>query len=108
MWPETGARRGPIDVSTCRVIRAHLEQNNVDVLPWPAVSPDLAPIEHVWDELDRRLRKRPVQPRNLHELAQALQEEWTNMPQIKIQRIISSMRRRCQAVIAAQGGHTRY
>ena len=86
------------------VVRTNFQHNNVDVSPWPAVSPDIAPIEHVWDELDRRLRKRPVQPRTLAELAQALQEEWVNIPQNKIQRIITSVRRRCQAVIAAKVG----
>jgi hypothetical protein len=39
-----------------RVVRAYLTQQNVDLLPWPAVSPDLSPIEHVWDEMERRLR----------------------------------------------------
>jgi transposase len=29
------------------------------VLPWPAVSPDLSPIEHIWDEMERRLRHLP-------------------------------------------------
>jgi transposase len=39
-----------------RVVRAYLTQQNVDLLPWPAVSPDLSPIEHVWGEMERRLR----------------------------------------------------
>jgi len=32
-----------------RVLRDYLTQQNVDVLPWPTVSPDLSPIELVWD-----------------------------------------------------------
>ena len=47
-----------------RVVSDFLEQNDVNVLPWPAVSPDLSPIEHVWDEMDRRLRRLPQQLRN--------------------------------------------
>ena len=61
------------------VVRTHFQHNNANIFPWSAVSPDITPIEHVWDELDRPLRKRPVQPRILAELAQALQEEWVNM-----------------------------
>nr|KAG5687452.1 hypothetical protein BaRGS_030354 [Batillaria attramentaria] len=41
-------------------------------------------------------------------LGQALQQEWDQIPQQTIRSLICSMRRRCQAVISARGGHTRY
>ena len=47
-------------------------QQNVDVLPWPAVSPDLLPIERVWAEMERRLRHLQNQPVRLAEMGQAL------------------------------------
>ena len=34
-----------------RICRQFLNRNNVNVLPWPAVSPDMNPIEHIWDYL---------------------------------------------------------
>jgi len=85
-----------------------IQQQNIDVLPWPALSPDLSPIEHLWDNLDRRLRRRNPQPESLAQVRAALLEEWNNIPQAEIQHLIASMRRRLTAVIDARGGHTRY
>ena len=93
---------------TARLTTVFLRHHNINVLPWPSRSPDLNPIEHLWDELDRRLRRRQPQPQTLPQLAAALQAEWTAIPQDVIRHLIASMGRRCQAVIDAHGGHTRY
>ena len=55
---------------TARVSMTFLQNNNVNVLPWPALSPDMSPIEHVWDLLGQRLRRRRTQPQNLVQLEQ--------------------------------------
>jgi transposase len=65
-----------------------MSQNNIRVLPWPALSPNLSPIEYVWDELGRRVRHRQNPPETLHELRDALVDEWNNIPQAFIQRLI--------------------
>lgn len=93
---------------TARVTVDYLAQNNVPVLPWPSKSPDLNPIEHLWDLLDRRVRRRQPQPQTLEQLRNALQDEWGRIPQQQIRRLIQSMPRRCQAVLDAHGGNTRY
>ena len=41
-----------------RICRQFLNRNNVNVLPWPAVSPDMNLIEHIWDCLGRKVRAR--------------------------------------------------
>ena len=48
-----------------RLSMAFLQQNNVNVMNWPPYSPDLSPIEHLWDVLDRRVRNRPQPPTTL-------------------------------------------
>ena len=81
--------------------------NNIPVLPWPSLSPDMAPIEHAWDELGRRVAGgRP--PQTVAALRRTLQREWTLIPQAYFRTLVNSMRTRCQACIAANGGHTRF
>ena len=79
-----------------------------DVMDWPSKSPDLLSIEQVWDMLDRRVHQRLVQLQMLHQLQQALVQEWNNIPMNVIWRYLFSMRRCCRAVIQSAGGHTRY
>ena len=93
---------------TARSVGDFLQDRNVSVLPWPAKSPDLKPIEHVWDVLDPRVRARAIPPRNVWELAGALVEEWGKLSQQELANLVQSMRRRCTAVLNAAGGHTRY
>ena len=91
-----------------RVCQDFLNQNHICVLPWSALSLDLSPIEHLWDELGRCVCHRQNLPETLQELFDALVHEWNNIPQAFIQRLIGSMHRRCEAAVAARGGHTRY
>lgn len=93
---------------TARLTQDFLRTHGVNVMDWPAVSPDLNCIEHMWDELGRRLRKRRNQPNDVDGLFRALQEEWGNIPVATVRRLTQSMRRRCEAVIRANGDHTKY
>lgn len=89
-----------------RLTRGYLDDNDIQVLPWPPYSPDLSPIEHLWDILGRRVLARHPHTRN--DLVRILQEEWHAVPQQTIKNLIRSMRGRCAACIEASGGHTRY
>ncbi len=91
-----------------RICTQFLEAENIPVLAWPAYSPDMSPIEHVWDALDRRIRQRVPVPVNIQQLHTAIEEEWTNTPQATINNFINSMRRRCVALREINGGQTRY
>ncbi|GBO06893.1 Transposable element Tc1 transposase [Araneus ventricosus] len=91
-----------------QLVRSYLESETIPQMAWPARSPDLNPIEHVWVILGRRIAGRSVPPGTLHELQQALLQEWALLPQQAINDTVASMPRRCQACISARGYHTRY
>jgi transposase len=91
-----------------RNTRAYLEEVGIPILPWPARSPDLNPIEHICDSLGRRVRRRINPPLNLGALREAIVEEWNNIPQIEVANLIRSMPRRLEEVIHRRGGNTSY
>ncbi|GFW93120.1 transposable element Tc3 transposase [Trichonephila clavipes] len=81
-----------------------LESEDIERMDWPARSPDLNPIEQVWDFLGRRLAARTLPPVTIRELRLALQDEWAAMPQ----QLILSMGRRCETCLAVRGDHIPY
>jgi len=91
-----------------RICSHFLEAENIPVLAWPAYSPNISPIEQVWDALDRCIWQRVPVPANIQQLRTAIEEEWTNIPQATINKLINSMWRRCVALREANGGHSRY
>ncbi|UYV62958.1 hypothetical protein LAZ67_2002617 [Cordylochernes scorpioides] len=87
---------------------ARISQNalqDVQMLPWPPYSPDLSPIEHVWDIIGGRLHALP-QPRSEDELWQMVEREWRAIPQDAIRTLIDSLPRRVAACIAVRATET--
>ncbi|GFY11146.1 transposable element Tc3 transposase [Trichonephila clavipes] len=85
-----------------------LESEDIERMDWSARSPDLNPIEHVWDFLGRRLVARTLPPVTIRELRLALQDEWATMSQQLIDTLILSMGRRCETCLAVRGDHIPY
>ena len=91
-----------------RLVDTFLRQSNITRMDWPANSPDLNPIEHVWDMLDRRVRSNHPPPGNLQQLLGLLQLEWQAIPQRNLANLIHSMRGRCDECRTNRGGFTHY
>ncbi|GFU92675.1 transposable element Tcb1 transposase [Trichonephila clavipes] len=74
----------------------------VTTLPWHAQSPDLPPVAHIWDHLERRVGH----PTSLNELEARLQQIWNEMYQDIIQNLNASMPDRIASCICARSGST--
>ncbi|GFT98638.1 transposable element Tcb2 transposase [Trichonephila clavipes] len=83
------------------------QSENIPRMDRAAYSPDLNPIDYVWDMLVRRISA--SQPSHLSTgTSEALLDEWCNIPQDQIDNLILSMPRRCKAYIALSGRHIPY
>ncbi|CAH1982627.1 unnamed protein product [Acanthoscelides obtectus] len=91
-----------------RVTIDFFQHNDVTLLPWPPRSPDLSPIEHVWDMMGRRLLNLQCPPQTLEALREELVVAWNEIPQEDIDHLIRSMPRRVGECVAHQGASTHY
>ena len=71
-----------------RSIQKWFVEIGVEELYWSAQNPDLNPIEHLWDELERRLRARPNRPTSVPDLTNALMAEWKQIPAAMFQHLV--------------------
>lgn len=91
---------------TARSVKSWLKAKKVRILDWPSQSPDLNPIENLWNDLKRRTST--IKVSNAVEKFQLLQAEWQKISVDRLTKLINSMPHRCNAVIKAMGYPTKY
>ncbi|GFV85396.1 transposable element Tcb2 transposase [Trichonephila clavipes] len=85
-----------------------LDSEGIQRLVWPARSPDLNPIENVWDALGRQVAGRNYPSTNKNTLIRALTEDWDKLPQQLLDNVVQSTVRRVECCITLPGGHIPY
>ncbi len=70
--------------------------NEFTLIKWPPQSPDLNPIEHLWDVVEREIHIMDVQLKNLQRLRDAIMSIWTKISEECFQHLVESMPRRRQ------------
>jgi len=88
--------------------RTELQERGIEVIHWPAFSPDLNPIEKVWHTMKNYLQDNFPENMSYDRLRDAVKEAWANVGPHEFRELVGSMPARCQAVIDANGLFTKY
>lgn len=91
-----------------RIVQEFFGNRQIELLPWPARSPDLSPIENMWSMVAQRLTQITPPAATPDQLWQRVEAAWSAVPQEHIQSLFESMPRRVAAVISNNGGYAGY
>ena len=78
------------------------KDNNIRLLNWPPSSPELNPIENIWDCFDKELRR--LKPTNIGQLQTMIEDLWRSVTCQQCQKLVDSMPRRVKECVLARGG----
>ena len=86
--------------------KKYFREKKINVLDWPPQSADLNPIENCWNYIGNEIRK--LQIGDLKQLYPKIEKLWRNLPVSYCRKLVSSMPKRCRAVIKNNGYATKY
>jgi hypothetical protein len=90
-----------------RQVMQRLEEADFETVAWPPYSPDLNPIENLWENMKRRVMG-SGQAQNLDELWAKIKDVWEGYTVEEIRNFTRSMPKRMKACIQINGGPTKY
>ncbi|GFW94025.1 transposable element Tcb1 transposase [Trichonephila clavipes] len=91
-----------------RIVQRFFVNHQIELLPWPARSPDLSPIKNMWSMVAQRLTHITPPAATPDELWQRVESASSAVLQEHIQSLFESMPRRVAAVISNNGGYSGY
>ena len=87
------------------IVTSWLHGNNINRINWPSYSSGLNPIEHLWDEVERRMKN--TSPRNVTELKEFLMKIWKSVESQVCKKLVDSVPNRLREVLRMKGYPTR-
>ena len=104
-------RRGAVfqqvnaSIHTAKVTKSFFNRAKINVMDWPAKSPDLNPIENVWGVLAHKVYAFGKQYDSKEELKSAILQAWDSLDQNYLRNLVAGMKQRCLDVYRSEGGH---
>jgi hypothetical protein len=97
-------------IHTAATVQPWFEEHEgeLQLLPWPAQSPDLNIIQLLWSVLEIRVRNGFLPPASIKQLEDILQEEWYKINLETVRNLYELIPRRIAAVLKAKGGPIPY
>lgn len=95
-------------VHSAKIVEEWFSLKNIEVLDWPARSPDLNPIENLWGVLSRLVYTNGRQYNTVGELKEAIKLSWNSISNTTLQNLMNTMPNRVFETITRKGGSTHY
>ena len=81
---------------TAKITKEWFENNVISTLNWPSLSPDLNPIENLWNTLKVKVHK--WNPQNIKQLEELCKEEFDKVTLGQCGKLVANYRKRLEAV----------
>lgn len=91
---------------TSGLVKDWIIDEKIRMLKWPAQSPDINPIENLWNDVENHVKS--AKPKNLNDLWIEIQNGWKSITPDRCQKLVESLPRRLAAVLANKGFPTKY
>lgn len=91
---------------TSKLVKSYLLDEKVKVLDWPAQSPDLNPIEHIWAYMKSKIYDQNLLSKN--QIIEKIKLIWNSITPDMCKKYCDSFQNRAYAVYKAKGMHTSY
>jgi len=89
-------------------VQEWLEKKPFETMIWPAQSPDINPMEHLWAIIKRQLNEYERPPNGMIQLWERIETIWNSIDKDICLKLIESMPRRIEAILKAKGKWTSY
>lgn len=84
----------------------YFEKTGINILKWLSQSPDLNPIENLWDHVKRAVRN--AAPKTIHELKEIIPQIWSQITPYYCKKLVYTIPKRVEEVKRAKGRNTSF